>query len=132
MQPNTTSERREIKFRAWNKRASGWFDETRFANKFQGRSDIYRLKMFFSRLNHFKDVELMQYTGLKDKNGREIYEGDYVNYFRGRGEILWREAGWQIFNHEKGWHERLLDMSTFNPGDFFVIGNIYENSNLLP
>jgi len=85
---------------------------------------------------------LMQYTGLKDKNGKEIYEGDVLSYFGDvckNGEPKLGELEFRINEYEVGW------VCTFPLGEgagwtpnlyreqeqIEVIGNIYENPQLL-
>lgn len=122
---------REIKFRALNVSSTGaWL-------AVQGNHDeIDTLAKFMSI---YGDAELMQYTGIKDINGREIYEGDIVrqngvlNLYGGYiGEVRWREDRWHIWQNNY-W---------FDNGDFYygdevnwthteVIGNIYETPELL-
>lgn len=68
-----------------------------------------------------------QFTGLKDKNGVEIFEGDIVNsnYFKNASVVFWR-YGW-YFNTGKDNHH------SFNTAShsFEIIGNIHENPELL-
>lgn len=72
------------------------------------------------------DAIIMQYTGLKDKNGKEIYEGDIVDTENGIYEVLWYGEGACFRFHILGSLE-----SPLNYDDIKVIGNIYENPELL-
>ena len=120
---------REIKFRAWHK-----------GKKIMGNVlgiDILHKEIFF--LNEdvdcyehtdFKDVELMQYTELKDKYGDEIYEWDIVTLHNSRYKV--------IFNSEEArfvlkdvFFEIDIPFTNNNNKRIEVISNIYENSELL-
>ena len=102
------------------------------------REDLVEDKQFEEILD-FLDIELMQSTGLKDKNGVEIFEGDIVaveNHPFQRKEDS--SAGMEIEgDYVVGWNQHDL---TWCAGDLLlarlkpyvkVIGNIYENSELL-
>lgn len=97
--------KREIRFRAWHKldnRLYSWREMLSTRNP----------NAWFT--GHGNTVFLMQYTGLNDKNGMEIYEGDVL-----RGGIYYRyEVAWDFENG--GWNiGKAASM-------FEIIGNIYE------
>jgi uncharacterized phage protein (TIGR01671 family) len=71
---------------------------------------------------------LLQFTGLHDKNGKEIYEGDIVKY----EYVPWNTGG---LGSEMRYAEVYFEDGRFcisgSPKDWIVVGNIYENSDLL-
>lgn len=81
----------------------------------------------------FKDVELMQSTGLFDKNGKEIFEGDILKT-RTRGYVIVRkENGNTMTTYKSGINKRTsLVLSSFlEKYQVKIVGNIYENKDLL-
>ena len=123
---------REIKFRAWLK-------EKKIMGEVLG-IDILHKEIFFSNEDvdcyehtDFKDIELMQYTGLKDMREKEIYEGDIVKLRanHGIGVIKYSdEWGAFVVEYIKPRPLAVLGMNYYKE-DIEVIGNIYENSELL-
>jgi len=123
---------REIKFRAWDK----YFKEFSLTVNVEA----YKLS-----LDYPDRYVLMQFTGLKDKNGKEIYEGDivryriyYTNFFRTKpnsnhhdehiGIVEWRNDSACFWINGKTWTE--FDWIKII-ASVKVIGNIYENPELL-
>ena len=117
---------REIKFRAWRKEY-GMTNSFTLGNLQDNIQFDFHDGGYFSwnefGLEH-KDTALMQYTGLKDKNGVEIYEGDILD---GVGVIKWHQQECCFTFGEKileGNDDMLIENSV-------IIGNIYENPDLL-
>lgn len=111
---------REIKFRAWDT------DKKKMVTN--GLSAGYE---FVDLLIPGKTGwELMQFTGLTDKNGKEAYHKDIVRRDDNLYVIEWHDnlAGWYLKPIYGGWHGMVgNDMALMCK----IIGNIYENSNLL-
>ncbi len=127
---------REIKFRVWDKKENEMFYSNMYQNK---TSMIYGLGNF---LKECSDIEepIMQYTGFKDKNGVEIYEGDLLQSFYDDGEIhevIWHEesASFRVAtyldNRHGGSFAELFFMDDIHENCNKIIGNIYENTELL-
>ena len=119
---------RTIKFRAWHKDAK----EMLYPSELSRQGDV------FHWLAEGQPVEIMQFTGLYDKNGKEIYEGDILSwsmYYKNsymaklvdrRNKIVkWcdEKTAW-ILDDERTWNLGIYD-------DIEVIGNIYETPELL-
>ena len=126
---------REIKFRAWNKEKNimvynneddtyGYWDGCRNSN----------VGMLNEILNskYYEEYEFMQFTGLHDKNGKEIYEGDIVkktgNIGIDIGKVIYEYNGFivDVMNMDR-FYGRVHILEKFTE----VIGNIYEDSELL-
>ena len=123
---------REIKFRAWHK-------EKKIIGKVLG-IDILHKEIYFSNENincyeytEFKDIELMQYTGLKDMREKEIYEGDIVKLRANHGIGVvkyYDEWGAFVIEYIKPRPLAVLGMNYYKE-DIEVLGNIYKNPELL-
>ena len=121
---------REIKFRAWNKKEK-YMEIVDDLQMFSNDLSIgIPSKDYFLRKD---DVELMQYTGLHDKNGKEIYEGDIVKYRDSRGQHIEKvifDKGCFYAGMHWGSSTRLAP-KLINTRITEVIGNIYDNPELL-
>ena len=125
---------REIKFRAWDKKAKEMIYLTGF--KYFGRNGIqifynYEDDGIAARSLNEKDIEIMQYTGLKDKNGVEIYEGDIFKAIDGSLFKVSYDEEELIYIVNCIVEDYSWNISRFKIEEFEVIGNIYENPELL-
>lgn len=124
---------RDIKFRVWdiiNKRILNY-------------GEIMHLPMWevFPGTPEQRAFNVMQYTGLKDKHGKEIYEGDLCKSYNGYiQEVVWRDNSWmyKIKVNKKYQGEAYVEIVYSSMGDTShrnfgdeIIGNIYENPELL-
>ena len=125
---------REIKVRAWHEDWEVMVYSTSNHDWFEKR-EFYPIKMDIGFSSYPKDDGwvLMQYTGLKDKNGKEIYEGDIVgiSWWDGledkttQAQVIFKSGSF-MWDDKKRYDSLFYKHMTFD-----VIGNIYENPELL-
>jgi uncharacterized phage protein (TIGR01671 family) len=114
---------RELKFRAWNHTSEIMFYDV-CLDKYGNASDGV------SFLTYDKDKDaVMQFTGLKDQCGNDIYEGDIIEYIQHhfntdmvkikRKVVEWKHDRWSIYETRAG------------ESDIKVIGNIFQQAHLI-
>ena len=125
--------KREIKFRAWDKVYKEMVPmdiEDSFLVHFTNGGIYCNYKIGAIKRVPDNEIELMQYTGLTDKNGKEIYEGDIIKWTSKDNEIV--DSPLIVEFLKDHWAPSCGCSS--NSGfwdDCEIIGNIYENPELL-
>ncbi len=113
---------REIKFRFWYE---GKMCEDLNPNQCEEGTSI---NVLLADWQKEEDIEIMQYTGLKDKNGKEIYDGDILKQFGDILTVFWEDGGFSV-KKQDGINKGLTLVPSYLI-DCKVIGNIHENPEL--
>ena len=113
---------REIKFRAWNKELPQMVSDL----------SLHGLEFYGDSLNDaLRQTTVMQFTGLKDRKGIEIYEGDILSgHEDGIGKVVWSEDSY-VYEFLDGNIIPLAEATTWFGNIVEVIGNIYKNPEVL-
>jgi uncharacterized phage protein (TIGR01671 family) len=134
---------REIKFRAWDEKRKKMIGSDYPDNWDNDKDEWYADTNMMDLVgieNISRKMPVMQYIGLKDKDGKEIYEGDIVrivnkkdqkdaDHMQGVGEVFFYENELDFRILKVNGHSNIL---TWGGTDFVeIIGNIYENPELL-
>jgi uncharacterized phage protein (TIGR01671 family) len=140
MDSKNQTPKRVIKFRVWheNLAIAGSNDFMEYSDKAKSLYDFF--KNVRPELPHSWRDHLMQFTGLTDKNGKEIYEGDVLRFYTGslnikrQAEVYWFLYEWALGGAKcAGLCERLFELYD-NEKEYIdaeVVGNVYENPELI-
>lgn len=124
---------REIKFRAWVKDSKSMIEDV-----LPIHNEVYRLycrdfEQDTDRYQNLGSAEIMQYTGLKDKNGKEIYEGDIAKVFQPfnvptKAIVEFNDGCFELKGIELTWRDYVKCFVVNHAIE--IIGNVHENPEL--
>ena len=123
---------REFKMKAWLKKENKMVSIIGIDLNYQyiRCSDDGNLFKDDYKIAEFKDIELLQFTGAKDKAGQEVYEADVIKFNDGIDDIY----GLISYDDEDAVYcvsyENVTEHLSNMAGDFEIVGNIFENPDL--
>ena len=131
---------RQIKFRVWNKKTNNWVDgcapsKTASCDGVNLFGETILLGQFMCgvSLEDLNDCEALQFTGLEDKNGKEIFEGDIIKAVKPStyDRDIREELTGQVWYADDKALFAACGYKLFVLTEIEVIGNIFENPELL-
>ena len=119
---------RELNFRSWNLETKFMYNNIEDGVIAKNQKGEFVLCISFGAICRDANSIVMQFTGLKDKNSKEIYEGDICKHNNDIAVIVFWEGAF-IFNKHYTHYNSLTNFACIRT--FEVIGNIYETPELL-
>jgi len=122
---------REIKFRAWDG------EHKEFVVRLTVHVATLTIKDLLDKRNgSWDDYEFSQFTGLLDRHGNEIYEGDIIRNYRSHEDVKkqiveWYRGGFMLKTHGNFGHSSIELYDGDSDKHYEIIGNIYETEHLL-
>jgi uncharacterized phage protein (TIGR01671 family) len=120
---------RPIKFRVWDKQKSQFVEDDLLFEQGEEDGETSSIRLVQRKLDRYHGYIIQQYTGLKDKNGKDVYEGDIIKVFWLDMEPYNAKVRWDTY--ETGWYPKGVLTTKHEQVSFEVIGNIFQNPKLL-
>lgn len=120
---------REFKFRYWDTANGNWEKKFHYFDLEPKDSQVVGCGVIILPLDRPNRYVIQQFTGLKDKNGMDLYEGDILEAVGRRFETKWSFIGghWEFIDHKNRTGDIIYNM----PTEIKIVGNIFENPELL-
>ena len=127
------------RYRAWNQATKEMHEVDDIVSIDFGKSEICVKTLFFGKFSYYDldDIVFMQSTGLTDKNDKEIFEGDILiietDEENVKVEVSWDSKHALFAFESKKYNEKepLAELFEDNPYPFKIIGNTWEDGDLL-
>lgn len=127
------------RYRAWNKATKEMHEVDDIVSIDFGKSEICVKTLFFGKFSYYDldDIVFMQSTGLTDKNGKEIFEGDILSVETDeenvKVSVFWDDKHALFMFESKKYNETevLAELFEDNAYSFEIIGNVHTNPELL-
>lgn len=117
---------RELKFKVWDKVKQNIYKLQAISFDTQGLTP-FAISLPGRSWEPVGKFELLQWTGLLDANGIEVYEGDFIKITANLYQVTWNEttAGFVLLDLEDSSHQSISDVALGN-----VVGNIFQNPEI--
>ncbi len=120
------------KFRAWDRKDKKWIWPYPEAFYIIGEVTMFDVLRQI-KMDRVNDLVILQYTGLQDKNGKEIFEGDFLKSENYTESVRWAYdlGAWHFGNREDQHTCMLSDVGVKGAVECEIVGNVFENEELL-
>lgn len=122
---------RTIKFRGFSEELKKWIYGAYLHVPYMGKDGIHFIIPDYGSFFDVLPKSTGQFIGRRDKNGKEIFEGDVVKYPNGRVYVIKYFSQYSRFAGSENFIEDKLPLCSFNFDVVEIVGNIFENPELM-